>query len=348
MTKKSQLQSSKSKLKLLQSIPKMPSIGPSNSLMLTDESICKNSLDLTAIRTASTDDADPRTFLKVRGYELRNCLGKGAFAAVFKAKMIRDKDKFFAIKIFELGKVDRFWMEKCLKNEMYISKNLKHQNIILTIEVMKTRHHGFIVMALANGSLKSDMYDVRKKAYTVEQAKTIFRGLINGLMYIHQQNVAHRDLKLENFLLSADRTPMIADFGLAACGSRQSRTTLTQMLRKTPCGTPGYMAPEMFAKVEVREYDAKAVDIFAMGVTLYEMLNFSKPYPETCDEITINKIINQNFRYVVNLPSPLRELISSMLDFNSSRRPKIDQVFKNQWLNPNALTTFTNILFGNH
>ena len=81
MTKKSQLQSSKSKLKLLQSIPKMPSIGPSNSLMLTDESICKNSLDLTAIRTASTDDADPRTFLKVRGYELRNCLGKGAFAA---------------------------------------------------------------------------------------------------------------------------------------------------------------------------------------------------------------------------------------------------------------------------
>ncbi|KAJ6216968.1 hypothetical protein RDWZM_008125 [Blomia tropicalis] len=295
------------------------------------------------------DEKDIKGFLASKGYDVICKLAEGGFAEVRKAKLVSEKEtttNFLAIKIFDLNKVNKAWLQNCLKNEMYISKNLKHPNIVLTLEVMKTQHYGFIVMALADGSLSTEMYGENRREYSIKQAKIYFKGLISGLKYMHEQNVAHRDLKLENFLL-LKKTPMISDFGFAACGSRQSRTTLTQMLRKTCCGTPGYMAPELFATKKLQEYDAKAVDIYAMGVSLFEMLNYSKPYPDINDEDTIEKIANKDLRYKVNLPNEIKDLIESMLQFYPCLRPNVEQISHNQWLDPNSFTQFLNLFLGN-
>ena len=104
-----------------------------------------------------------------------------------------------AIKVFQLNDPSQqAWTEKCLKNEMFISKNLKHPRVVITYDVIKTCSHGYIMMRFApNGSIKSDLWERLKRPYKNDEAKEYFSGLLSGLQYMHSHNVAHRDLKLE-------------------------------------------------------------------------------------------------------------------------------------------------------
>ena len=144
-----------------------------------------------------------------------------------------------AIKIFHLKDPSKQeWAGKCLKNEMFIAKNMKHPNIVMTYDVIKTNNNAYIIMRYApNGSIKSDLCERLKRPYTNDEAKDYFTGLMNGLQYMHAHNIAHRDLKLENFLLSGSRVPMLADFGFAARIKVAKGTVLTHMMQKTFCGT---------------------------------------------------------------------------------------------------------------
>ena len=113
-----------------------------------------------------------------------------------------------------------------------------------------------------------------------------------------------------------------------AVSATQTHTVLSEMLRKTPCGTPGYMAPEVCAG---RPYDSKAVDIYAMGASLFEMLNMVKP---TLDAV----------HYRVMLPVECRGLIEAMLQSRGSRRPKAAQVLEDRWLNPGVASLVATFL----
>ena len=262
-----------------------------------------------------------------------------------------------AIKIFNLKDTSHaLWIRNCLKSEMFIAKYLKHPNIVQTFEVLKTHSHGYIVMAFAtNGSIQMDIYQRLKRPYYHEVAKKYFRYLMTGLQYMHSLNVSHRDLKLDNFLLTAEWLPMISDFGFAARGSNQTKIVLTHMLRKTCCGTKGYMAPELHhiiysssstidegnnSKVSSIEkyYDAKAVDIYAMGVSLFEMFNMKKPYSKKMDLDTMRKIRNKEITWEnQKMENICKELIYSMLSYNPEDRPNAEEVLKNRWLTRNTV-----------
>ena len=150
-----------------------------------------------------------------------------------------------AIKVFKLTDLEpgqQTWVEKCLRNEMFVSKNLKHPHVVIAYDVIKTRSHAYIMMLFAtNGSIQSDLFERLKRPYKNDEAKRHFSGLANGLQYMHEQNVAHRDLKLDNFLLNTTATTenvsMLADFGFAARVKVAKGTVLTQMLKQTICGT---------------------------------------------------------------------------------------------------------------
>ncbi len=120
-----------------------------------------------------------------------------------------------AIKVFDLtDESHQSWIINCLKREMLIAKNLQHKNIITTYEVFKTQRNGYIVMKLADGGDLGAKMTRQKEAYSEEETRKYFRPLMDGLAYMHSQNIAHRDLKLENFLLFLeDDRPVISDFG---------------------------------------------------------------------------------------------------------------------------------------
>jgi len=125
----------------------------------------------------------------------------------------------------------------------------------------------YIVMELcANG----ESFDYVEAAGGLEDkyARQMFLQLIEGVEYIHQKNIAHRDLKLENCFLDKDCLLKVADFGLQKAFAGEHGQDL-----RTRCGTPNYMAPELLGGKE--PYDGKAVDIFACGSILF-ILKFAK------------------------------------------------------------------------
>ena len=92
-----------------------------------------------------------------------------------------------------------------------------------------------------------------------EEAKVIFKQIAEGLQYLHQKNVAHRDMKLENILIDEEGNVKIIDFGFSLV------TPKTKPLNVC-CGTPSYMSPELMAR---KNYYGHLVDIWALGIILY-------------------------------------------------------------------------------
>lgn len=217
---------------------------------------------------------------------------------------------YFAAKVIRLNETNRIWVNKCLRHEMYISKLLKHENIVKTYQHFKSKTFAVIIMQLyVNGTIREDL-DKRMKPYNSNEAIELFYGLINGLSYMHQMNIAHRDLKLDNFFLNKTRKPFIGDFGFATLALRQSTLIIDSIMRATRCGSEWYMAPEVAAitqnnddqvespkatntddilftptkipsasKIKLKyRYNAKQADIYSMGVCFYEMLQRSFPF----------------------------------------------------------------------
>lgn len=89
-----------------------------------------------------------------------------------------------------------------------------------------------------------------------------FHQILRGVKYIHDQRVVHRDLKLENFFISEQMTVKIGDFGLATALSVQKR-------RKSVCGTPHYMAPEIYASKDGYSFE---IDLWSLGIIAFLLL----------------------------------------------------------------------------
>jgi len=108
----------------------------------------------------------------------------------------------------------------------------------------------------------------------VKYARSLFRQCVEGVQYLHQKGIAHRDLKLENCFLDSKCDIKIADFGLMkifANGNSNLETTL---------GTPNYMAPE----IRAGKYNGEQTDIFALGVMLFMILTCQEPFTEASEK----------------------------------------------------------------
>lgn len=100
------------------------------------------------------------------------------------------------------------------------------------------------------------------------EARHIFRQLVEGTKYLHEKHIVHRDLKLENALIDGEKNIKIIDFGFSV-------STKKEEILKNFCGTPSYMAPEIVTR---KEYNGMYADVWALGVMLYIMLSGKLPF----------------------------------------------------------------------
>jgi MAP/microtubule affinity-regulating kinase len=98
--------------------------------------------------------------------------------------------------------------------------------------------------------------------------KLIFKQIIEGLLYLHENNVSHRDIKLENIIIKNKSEIKIIDFGFSICSPKDK-------LLNFFCGTPNYMPPEIILK---KDYLGEYSDIWSIGILLYTILCGSFPF----------------------------------------------------------------------
>lgn len=134
---------------------------------------------------------------------------------------------------------------------------------------------------------------------------------------MHEMNISHRDIKLENIILDEDLNPKLIDFGFSTCIDPMQKV-------KIFCGTPSYMAPEV---VQRKEYKGETADIWALGVLLFVSLTGFFPFKGQTDEELFKKICSADYQkselfYNINA----LDLIDKMLRVNADERIKAHDV----------------------
>lgn len=220
-------------------------------------------------------------------YEVIGELGRGSMGVVYKA---RDPviGRMVAIKsipeTFGLVNGKREEFIKRLRQEAITAGRLSHPNIVTTFDVGDTEHGPFIAMEYLDGVTLRDVITAGKRISFL-QLHDITSQVADGLDYAHSRAIIHRDIKPANIMIVADNRVKIMDLGIA----RLPMSDLTKEGKLV--GSPSYMSPEQLAG---RTIDGRS-DLFSLGVCIYQLMAFKKPFPgENINEICY-KIVNDDF-----------------------------------------------------
>ena len=254
---------------------------------------------------------------KIIKYERGKFLGKGGFAKCYEMKRV-DTGKFFAAKAFEKKALNNAKSRKKLINEIKLHKKLHHQNIVNFEHFFEDKENVYILLELCSNQTLNELVKRRKRLTEIE-TQCYSLQIIKALKYIHSHRIIHRDLKLGNLFLTNKLELKLGDFGLAA------KLEYEGQRRRTICGTPNYIAPEILEKKNGHSYE---VDIWSLGVIMYTML-FGRPPFETADvKLTYKRIKMNSYSFPENIkvdPSA-KKLISSILNLDPSKRPSLDAI----------------------
>ena len=180
---------------------------------------------------------------------------------------------------------------------------------------------------------------MRKRSKISEPtAKVIFKQIIKALQYIHKKKIVHRDIKLDNILIDLTNTIKICDFGV-------SRILQPGDIMYEHCGTPAYIAPEIFRD---EGYEGYSCDVWSAGVTLYYMLAGIQPFKGGKIEEMKKTILKGIYDPVEDISPEASDLIEKMLRLDPNKRITVEEILKHPWLkkvdikNRQNLNIFTN------
>ena len=213
---------------------------------------------------------------QIPGYEVEAVLGRGGMGIVFKAWHVR-LHRPVALKMLLAGAYAGPHELARFQREAEAVAGLRHPNIVQVYDMGEYEGRAYFTMEFVEGgSLAKALAGTPQPA---GPAAALVATLAQAVQAAHQGAIVHRDLKPANVLLTADGVPKVTDFGLARRGAGEAGLTLNGAV----VGTPSYMAPEQ-ASGQVTAV-GPAVDIYALGAILYEMLTGRPPFrAETATE----------------------------------------------------------------
>ena len=271
-----------------------------------------------------TEIVDPHSFALC--YSSLERVGSGAYGQVYKA-IDKETGLISAYKVISKGRITRK-MELAVRKEIAALRCLTHPNVLSLYRVEETQEEIVLITEyLGEGSLL-EWLQLRAFKITEKEAKSIAIDLANALLAMHQQGILHRDIKLENVMMSSTSPEIhvkLIDLGLS-CFLGPSQ------MAQEPVGSLRYVAPEVLGKLRYRE----KADCWSFGVMLYVFFKGTMPFGGKTEEEIVLSVLKRRLSFSSvhwQSVSPLAILaISSLLIRNPARRSSISDFLHCNWL----------------
>uniref|UniRef100_G3TIW9 calcium/calmodulin-dependent protein kinase n=1 Tax=Loxodonta africana TaxID=9785 RepID=G3TIW9_LOXAF len=287
--------------------------------------------------------------VQLNQYTLKDEIGKGSYGVV-KLAYNENDNTYYAMKVLSKKKLIRqagFPRRPpprgtrpapggCIQprgpieqvyQEIAILKKLDHPNVVKLVEVLDdpNEDHLYMVFELVNQGPVMEVPTL--KPLSEDQARFYFQDLIKGIEYLHYQKIIHRDIKPSNLLVGEDGHIKIADFGVS------NEFKGSDALLSNTVGTPAFMAPESLSETR-KIFSGKALDVWAMGVTLYCFVFGQCPFMDERIMCLHSKIKSQALEFPdqPDIAEDLKGLITRMLDKNPESRIVVPEIKLHPWV----------------
>ena len=286
-------------------------------------------------------------YQQIEDITLLRLLGKGSYGEVY-LSLKQNANKPFATKKVKRKKTDDE-MTKYFKNEINILRILNHPNIVKLEEIKMDENNYYMVMEYINGGELSDYLNKYKekyhaKAFPEEIVQYLMKQIIDALIYIHDLNIIHRDLKLENIMVNFDSEKdkeelnmmkakiKIIDFGFAIMLS--SKFSLTN----SAVGTFMYMDPKILKEfdnqilVDKSRGYGKEVDIWSLGCICYQLFRGQYPFEAKTFEELVGKIDKGKYRLPTDASREIISFLDKMLKYKGKDRLSAKELINEPFL----------------
>ena len=261
-------------------------------------------------------------------YKPTKMLGSGSFGSVYEAKNTIFNN-IVAMKVIKKDPNNEL-DEQEIRNEIDILKKLSHPNIVKIYEFYVSNSHYYIVTEFCK---EGELFGYIKNKYSERQLAVLFYQVFSGLWYLHDNKILHRDIKLENIMISQKENDnetgeelfwaKIIDFGTAKIFEKNKK-------EKDVVGSSYYIAPEVLKQ----NYNEKC-DTWSVGVILYMMLVGRAPFDGKDDEEIICKInsadYNSNEPRLMKHSPEVRDLVSKLLQKDTDKRYSAKEAIAHPW-----------------
>ena len=277
-------------------------------------------------------------------YKYGRLIGQGAFGKVNLGLNVLT-GRVVAIKSFNKSNLNSNSENmKKIKYETNLMKKLNHPNITKILELFEDKEYILIIMEYINGG---NLFSFLKKHRKVSEktAKLLYRQIILGIKYMHQQGIVHRDIKLENILIDLNNNIKICDFGIGRVLSSPEQPLFDQ------CGTPMYIAPEILLCSKEKGYKGFPVDIWSSGIVLYILLSGTLPFSFKNSSSSLSEsnesnlsednnnntelqysIINKEPKEIENISKEAEDLLKKILKKNPEKRITCEEILNHPWM----------------
>ncbi|XP_066432989.1 calcium/calmodulin-dependent protein kinase kinase 1 isoform X1 [Eleutherodactylus coqui] len=297
--------------------------------------------------------SDSDDCVQLNQYKLQSEIGKGSYGVV-KLAYNQSDDKYYAMKVLSKKRLLKQYgfprrppprgsktasgdqakpmapLERVYQ-EIAILKKLDHVNIVRLVEVLDDPAEDNLYMVfdlLRKGAVMEVPCD---HSFSEEQAWLYFRDIVLGIEYLHYQKIIHRDIKPSNLLLGDDGHIKIADFGVS------NQFEGNDALLSSTAGTPAFMAPETLSD-SGQGFSGKALDVWAMGVTLYCFVFGKCPFMDEYILVLHNIIKHKPVEFPEQpvISDELKDLIIRMLDKKPEDRIGVPEIKVHPWITKNG------------
>jgi len=253
--------------------------------------------------------------------ENKKPIGKGAFGEVWKVTHENSK-KVYCVKILSKRDIFEQKLINQINKEISIMYNINHPYSVKLVNHFEDNEKLYLIMELALYNLIQN--NIKEKVKNMVLIKKLIVQSIEIIKYLHSKNIVYRDIKPENLLLDNDYNIKLCDYGWATYFTPGKFLTVY-------CGTPEYVSPEVIKKYPYNE----KVDIWGLGVLIFELVFGYAPFSSTFNEERFNNIKSGKINWPKDLNDEykdLKDLIEKILKVDPKERISLDEIENHSWL----------------